>query len=76
MIVTPGSPEMEVVVVWDGEMFKHMATDIWDAKSWLEQYPLNKPGCKHAFGIVSPVRNAFIKQVYIANTAVYNEPST
>lgn len=29
MIVTPGSPEIEVVVVWDGEMFKHMATDIW-----------------------------------------------
>ena len=46
MIVTPGSPEMEVVVVLDGEMFKHMATDIWDAKSWLEQYPLSKPGCK------------------------------
>ena len=46
MIVTPGSPEMEVVVVLDGEMFTHMATDIWDAKSWLEQYPVNKPGCK------------------------------
>lgn len=31
MMANPGSPEMEVVVVWDGEMFKHMATDIWDA---------------------------------------------
>ena len=46
MMANPGSPEMEVVVVLDGEMFKHMATDIWDAKSWLEQCPLNKPGCK------------------------------
>ena len=46
MMANPGSPEMGVVVVLDGEMFKHMATDIWDAKSWLEQYPLNKPGCK------------------------------
>ena len=33
MMANPGSPEMEVVVVLDGEMFKHMATDIWDAKS-------------------------------------------
>ena len=33
MMANPGSPEMEVVV-WDGEMFKHMAADIWDAKSW------------------------------------------
>ena len=73
-MANPGSPEMEVVV-WDGEMFKHMAADIWDAKSWSNTLWTNLDA-RHAFGIVSPVRNAFIKQVYIANTAVYNEPST
>ena len=40
------------------------------------QLPWTNLDARHAFGIVSPVRNAFIKQVYIANTAVYNEPST
>ena len=45
-VFVPKKPFIEVIVVWEGEFFKHMATDIWDAKSWLEQYPLNKPGCK------------------------------
>ena len=45
-VFVPKKPFIEVIVVWEGEFFKHIAADLWDATSWLEQYPTNKPGCK------------------------------
>ncbi len=45
-VFVPKKSFIEVIVVWEGEFFKHSAIDLFDAKSWLEQYPVNKPGCK------------------------------
>ncbi len=45
MMANPGSPEMEVVVVWDGEMFKHMPPTSGTQNPGSNS-TLNKPGCK------------------------------
>ena len=32
-VFVPKKPFIEVIVVWEGEFFKHIAADLWDAST-------------------------------------------